>query len=114
VTRIYLIAALTIALVISIGSLIWLNEARKVANLQAKAAAEAVGRAKTVTLEADRAHDIERRITERTFTNVERIQNAPGAADPLPADVRSAWARGLHDNSVIAGDAAAKPDQPVP
>jgi hypothetical protein len=114
VTRIYLIAALAFALGLLVGGVIWLNGARKAADQRAKAAVEAVGRAKTITLEADRAHDIERRVTERTFTNVERIQNASGAADPLPADVRSAWARGLHDNAVITGDAAAKPDQPVP
>jgi hypothetical protein len=112
--RIYSIAALVVALALSIGGVVWLNAARNAAETRARAAGAAVERANTITLEADRAHDVERRVTERTFTNVERIQNAPGAHDALPADVRSAWARGLHDNSIIAGDAAAQPDQRLP
>ena len=108
--RLYLIAALGAALALMITAMVWLNSARNAAEARAHAAEASVERAKTITLEADRAHDVERRVTERTFTNVERIQNAPGAHDALPADVRNAWADGLRDNAVIAGDAPAKPD----
>lgn len=112
--RTYLIAALAVALALSIGGVLWLNAARTGAETRARAAGAAVERANTITLEADRAHDVERQVTERTFTNVERIQNAPGAHDALPADVRAAWANGLRDNATIADDAPAKPDQPMP
>lgn len=112
--RLYAIAALAAALALAIGGMVWLNTARIASDARAQAAVAAAGKAQTVTIEADRAHDIERRVTERTFTNVERIQAAPGASDPLPSDVRDAWARGLRDNAAVTAPAATQPDQPVP
>ncbi len=112
--RLQIIAALAAALALASGGMVWLNSARIASDARAKAAVAAAGRAQTVTIAADRAHDIERRVTERTITNVERIQNAPGASDPLPVDVRDAWARGLSDNAAVTTPAAVQPDQPVP
>lgn len=111
--RLQIMAVLVALVAMSIGVMVWLNGERQAAENRSRAAGAAVERANTITLESDRAHDVERRVTERTFTNVERIQNAPGANDLLPGDVRAAWANGLRDNATIAGDASSKPDGSV-
>lgn len=66
------------------------------ARQQALEAASRNAEIQAVTTKAvDQVAQTTARVEERTHVIVQRIQAAPGADTPLPADVRSAWLAGL-------------------
>jgi hypothetical protein len=111
--RLILTGIAATALLATVGGLYW--KGRHDAAEKAKAAVEAAqaqARVSDVTAKALDTHTVQTIvIKERESRAIETVQNAPGADDLLPPDLRAAFIDGLRDITAGPSDDN-RPDKP--